>query len=66
MKLEITKDVEDLFIANRDIKVGDKFDVVGKPDVFINSKGVKKTGYLIYSKNDKALVVYNDEAKVLD
>lgn len=58
MKIKITKTTQYL-IGTRDIQVGDTFKVISTG--FSESK--KKNFYLIYSKNDKATIIYGDEAE---
>ncbi len=65
MVIKLIKDIEDYFIANHNVKKGDEFEVQYEPDEFITNKGVKRIGYLIYTSNGRALIVYNDEIEVL-
>lgn len=65
MQVKIVKDIEDHFIVKFNIKKGDEFKVQFKPDTFTTSKGVKRIGYLIYTSNGKALIVYDNEIEVL-
>lgn len=63
MKVKLIKDIEAFFSINYNIQKGDEFKVQYKPDDFFY-KGIKRVGYMIFTKRGKALIVYNDEVEV--
>lgn len=64
MLIELIKRTQPLFMKKWGIRVGDKFDVIGKPDTYTSREGTK-TSYLVYTGNNKALVLYSSEIKIL-
>lgn len=65
MIIELTDLPEDYFVRTRKFKVGQRFRVQGEPTVSENN-GVKRMGYMVYSDHGNALMLYDDEIRVLN
>jgi len=65
MIVEITRLPEPYFVKSRGLHIRDRFTVQGLPRKTVH-RNVEKVGYMIFPDKGNAIVLYDDEAKVLN